>query len=414
MTRRLLFDVTGLIHWYAFHAHPSGIQRVTEKLIRSAPVRQSNEVEFVARALGGDTFYRVASGALGDPLRLRALFARSLGAARLGPLMNDLRWFHLPYLPLGLLAAVLPSLQPAPPPGPQDTLFNPGDLWWQRQFAPFTLDLKARTGVRVVQMIHDLFVFDRPDWFDPRFARDFTSVFQQLAPGVDRWLTNSSYVKGELTAWLAGRALPARPVEVLPMGWDSFEAPQGDQDATLQRYGIDGPFILFVGTVEPRKNLAALLDAMAALRRDLGAGVPKLVVVGGYGWQAASVAARLRRDPSVVWLRFVRDATCPSFIAGRASLWRRASPKDGVCRCRRALPMACPASPHRAARCARRATASQSTSIRPTPRACSRRRPPGSPTMLHSERRARIAAALRGGTFATWDDAGRTLLEQAK
>jgi len=160
VTRRLLFDVTGLIHWYAFHSHPSGIQRVTEKLLGSAPVRHHRQVEFVARGLGGDTFYRIDEAALGEPMRLRALFVRTLGSARLAPLMADLQWFHLPYLPLGLAAAALPRLPAVPLPGPQDTLFNPGDLWWQRQFAPFTLELKARPGVQVVQMIHDLCASD--------------------------------------------------------------------------------------------------------------------------------------------------------------------------------------------------------------------------------------------------------------
>jgi glycosyltransferase involved in cell wall biosynthesis len=415
VTGRLLFDVTGLIHWYAFHSYPSGIQRVTEKLLRSAPVRQSRDVEYVARALGGDTFYRIDAAALRDPMRLRVLFSRSLGRARLRPLMNDLRWFHLPYLPLGVLAAVLPSLPAVPLPGPNDTLFNPGDLWWQRQFASFTLDLKARTGVRVVQMIHDLFVLERPDWFDPRFARDFTSVFPRLAPGVDRWLTNSGYVRGEVAAWLDGRALPACPIEVLPMGWDSFEKPNGGESAILRRYGVEGPFILFVGTVEPRKNLATLLDAMAALRSDLGARVPKLVVVGSYGWQAASTAGRLRRDPSVVWLRSVCDAdlavlyaqarftVMPSFTEGWG-LPVQESIAHGV---------PCIASSGGALREAGHGLAvhfdpSDAASLTSAMAAWIT-----DPAALEAAR-ANISTALRSGTFATWDDAGRTLLQQAR
>src|SRR5215204_4484142 len=54
---RVLFDVTGVVHWYAFFSHPSGIQRVTEKLIASLSGR--GDVEFVARMLGSDTFYRM-------------------------------------------------------------------------------------------------------------------------------------------------------------------------------------------------------------------------------------------------------------------------------------------------------------------------------------------------------------------
>ena len=75
VTGRLLFDVTGLLHWYAFFSNPSGTQRVIEKLCSSTAVQQNKQVEFVARALGGDNLYRVDGGTLRDlqdPLQRRA------------------------------------------------------------------------------------------------------------------------------------------------------------------------------------------------------------------------------------------------------------------------------------------------------------------------------------------------------
>ena len=66
--------------------------------------------------------------------------------------------------------------------------------------------------------------------------------------------------------------------------------------------------MLFVGTVEPRKNLATLLDAVEALRRELGERVPDLAVVGGGGWKSAEVKARLRQMTGVHWFRAATDA----------------------------------------------------------------------------------------------------------
>jgi len=374
----------------------------------------------VARTLGGDTFYRVDPAVLGDPVRLRGLFARSLGGARLGPLLKDLQWFHWPYLPLGLAAAVLPRLPRAALPGPQDTLFNPGDLWWQRQYAPFTLELKARTGVQVVQLIHDLFVLDRPDWFAPRFAGDFPAVFAGLAPGVDRWLANSNYVRNELAAWLERRSLPPRPIEVLPMGWDSFEETphrndRGDDRAALGRYGIaDKPFILFVGTIEPRKNLATLLDAMAGLRREFGDRVPSLVVVGGYGWQAGGLASRLRREPFVVWLKSVHDGDLPALYR-RARFTVAPSYSEGW-----GLPVQesiahgvpCIASSGGALREAGRGLA---VHFDPSDRGALQAAMAAwiKDDAALAAARDRIAEALRAGGLQTWNDAGRVLLEQA-
>ena len=65
-------------------------------------------------------------------------------------------------------------------------------------------------------------------------------------------------------------------------------------------------YILFVSTVEPRKNLGVLLDAFARLR-DSGAYDGSLVVAGKIGWKAESIASRLR-EPGVVHLDYVPPA----------------------------------------------------------------------------------------------------------
>jgi alpha-1,3-rhamnosyl/mannosyltransferase len=199
------------------------------------------------------------------------------------------------------------------------------------------------------------------------------------------------------------------------MGWDSFERANDDDAATLQRYGLaDRAFILFVGTVEPRKNLATLLDAMDALRRELGDRVPTLVVVGVYGWQAAKIAARLRRSPSVAWLRSVRDADLPAFYR-RARFTVAPSHTEGW-----GLPAQ--ESIAHGVPC----LASSGGAQREAGHGLARHFDPADTAGLKAaladwitddaalaEARARIARALEGGGFATWNDAGRVLLAQA-
>jgi glycosyltransferase involved in cell wall biosynthesis len=443
VTRRLLFDVTGLLHWYAFFPNPSGIQRVTEKLLSSTAVQQDRRVEFVARALGGDELYKVDSGTLRDlqdPLRrraaiarLRALFTMTMRQARPRGPLSDVAIVHVPYFLLGLtrlaplveawfgrrLPTALPPLEVVTEPGPQDMFFNPGDLWWQNQYAPFVLGLKTRTGVKVVQMIHDLFFIERPDWFSPTFARTFPSAFGGVAPGVDRWLTNSTFVKEQLRTYMESHSLPPRPVEVLPMGWDSFAASRGEDRpgaaAVLRRYGIVGqPFILFVGTVEPRKNLATLLDVMEELRRDLGERVPELVVVGGYGWSAKGLAARLWRNRHTRWLTRVRDADLSALY--RAALFTVSpSYSEGW-----GLPVQ--ESIAHGVPC----IASSGGALRESGRGLAVHFDPLDPASLKSamahlitddaalqRERERIAEALGSEHFPTWNDAGQMLLKQA-
>ncbi len=65
-----------------------------------------------------------------------------------------------------------------------------------------------------------------------------------------------------------------------------------------ERFGVDGAPVLAVGTLEPRKNLARLIDAYAGLDDDLKPAHP-LVIAGGGGWKNEELLARCAEDDSV-------------------------------------------------------------------------------------------------------------------
>jgi glycosyltransferase involved in cell wall biosynthesis len=342
----LLFDVTGLIQWYCYFWQPSGVQRVTERLFSSAPIREFQMVEFVGRALGSDHFFRVEPQillSLGDPDwrnravgQLRAVFAASMRFANPGRLASEARYYHLPYVGFGLVHlerliqawyGELPhgstlSLDLISPPTASDTLFNPGDFWCHSDYVATLVKLKQANGVRIVQLIHDLFAIDRPDWTHPGFGHVIRRQLAHLAPHVDLWLTNSSFVTGQVHHYLKGLSLPRKPIEALPMGWETADmrsSPEHRADeATLRRYGVrEGGFILHVGTVEPRKNLMALLDAVAQVRRELGSQMPDCVLVGRDGWRSKQIHERLRQTRNeggtLLWIKNVADRDLAAF-----------------------------------------------------------------------------------------------------
>ncbi|HEY3743704.1 MAG TPA: glycosyltransferase family 1 protein [Bryobacteraceae bacterium] len=75
------------------------------------------------------------------------------------------------------------------------------------------------------------------------------------------------------------------------------------------------PYILFVGTIEPRKNLDVLLDAYAALRDDLKLAFD-LIVAGPAGWASTKTMARLRsKIPGVVYRGYVAEKDLPGLTA---------------------------------------------------------------------------------------------------
>jgi glycosyltransferase involved in cell wall biosynthesis len=82
---------------------------------------------------------------------------------------------------------------------------------------------------------------------------------------------------------------------------------KGDADelaAARREHELDDRFILFVGTIEPRKNIPMLLRAYAELRKRLGESAPRLVLAGSRGWLADEVFELAERREFSSGVRF--------------------------------------------------------------------------------------------------------------
>jgi alpha-1,3-rhamnosyl/mannosyltransferase len=95
-----------------------------------------------------------------------------------------------------------------------------------------------------------------------------------------------------------------------------FEATAEASVAARLKYGLHRPYALYVGTVEPRKNLDRLLDVWQTLPSSLLEQFD-LVVAGPDGWQSAGTLARLRTPaPGVRYLAYVPEPDLPGVTAG--------------------------------------------------------------------------------------------------
>jgi glycosyltransferase involved in cell wall biosynthesis len=126
----------------------------------------------------------------------------------------------------------------------------------------------TRPRVPLVVTVHDVMVLEHPEWFTRANALQQRLVLPRALAAAARVIAPSRYTRERLLATC--RVDPAR-VDVVPNGVAPAFAPGAADPSTLERLGVDGPYVLTVGTLQPRKNLPA---ALAAFERAAGAGFP--------------------------------------------------------------------------------------------------------------------------------------------
>jgi glycosyltransferase involved in cell wall biosynthesis len=94
-----------------------------------------------------------------------------------------------------------------------------------------------------------------------------------------------------------------------------FSVPRQDSEAVCSRLGLARPYLLFVGTIEPRKNLDLLLDAFERLPRSIREEFD-LIVAGPCGWASPQTVARLGAIPGVRYLGYIAEGDLPGLFAG--------------------------------------------------------------------------------------------------
>ena len=170
-----------------------------------------------------------------------------------------------------------------------------------------------------------------------------------------RVIAVSETTRGEILARY--RLPPARVVVVPEAAAPHFvPLPPPALAAVRARYGLARPYVLFVGYLEPKKNLDVLLAAVARLRRARAWGETELVVVGAPGWGAdpARRAQALGLDGAVRFAAPRRTPTCPpSTGAPSPSRFRRCWEGFGLAGPRGDGEPARPSSPRTAAPCPR-------------------------------------------------------------
>ncbi|HQF95879.1 MAG TPA: glycosyltransferase [Microthrixaceae bacterium] len=195
------------------------------------------------------------------------------------------------------------------------TVFFDLDATWNPTTQPRSdlLPQLVASGVHVAVLQHDLIPHTHPNWFIPQMVDVFMAHVDAHLDAGSAFLCNSEHTRSDLLEYAAGRgAVPTASVFRLgdtPLVSATPPEPANDAPAGA------GPYFLTVGTVEPRKGHATILDAFDKVRADHPDA--KLVVVGRAGWNNSGVVERLTERPQgVVWRSDVSDAELDRLYRG--------------------------------------------------------------------------------------------------
>jgi glycosyltransferase involved in cell wall biosynthesis len=188
------------------------------------------------------------------------------------------------YLPRPLLYQAWvagPGWPPLKTVGPPDLVHAP------------SIAVPPKGKVPLVVTVHDAAPQLFPGAFPARSRRFMIRAMAAVARRADLVITVSDTAAGEIA-----EHSPIRPdrIRVVPNGVSPPAVDSSDMQAVLRRYGLAGRrYVLWVGSLEPRKGVATLVGAMAQLRRRHPGLDVETVLAGYQGWLGGVAGRDIRR-----------------------------------------------------------------------------------------------------------------------
>ncbi len=176
--------------------------------------------------------------------------------------------------------------------------------------------------IPVVATVMDAIPLAHPEWVSKRLRTLKNMAFRQMARSAQQIITISEFSKADIVHYFG---IPAERISVTYLGVDPMFARPVAQDvrsAVLARYGLQPGFFVFVGTIQPRKNVARIIEAHRMLPIQLQRACP-LVIVGRNGWGSDELIPELvalESRGSGRWLNNVADAELHALLQSARAL----------------------------------------------------------------------------------------------
>jgi glycosyltransferase involved in cell wall biosynthesis len=270
-------DLSDVFFYLRHHATVSGIQRVQLGIARaliSLPETQRGGIRFL---VGGDNnnsyaivedvyILEIWSQLAGEEVehsKLKATMQKAVDATEL-------------YSPVA-----------------GDTILMLGAFWVLENIAE-RIGVLRRRGVFIGTLIHDIIPLSHPEFCERSLTDAFRSHFYTVAKFVDLIMTVSDYTAREVRQFLDDSNLPCPPMRTLLLAHKTWDSPRVARKLPSRVSKIiTENYVLYVSTIEIRKNHTYLFRLWKRLVKERGRNAPKLVLLGRPGWRVADLLSQL-------------------------------------------------------------------------------------------------------------------------
>jgi len=150
-------------------------------------------------------------------------------------------------------------------------------------------------NIKRVTIIHDLTPILFPELHVKRSVIIHKLLLKKVLKKTDLIVVPSETTKADVLRYSKTKS----PIVVIREGIDHAEKVPENSAEILQKFGIKKPYILFVGTIEPRKNLDILIDAFTEIKAKNS--IPnQLVLAGAKGWKCKKIMEKVRKNKDIV------------------------------------------------------------------------------------------------------------------
>jgi glycosyltransferase involved in cell wall biosynthesis len=302
---RILFDVSDLIYYIGEHANLTGIQRVQSSIVlavlsnRLVPQHALTFLSFDARSRN---WVVIPTGFLFA--LLQDLFLPVSQRTVTFP-AEDARFGILPGAKEFTGAGVLDG-------GGPSVLCLLGAAWVHQDYIHRVLALKRQFGTRFVMTVHDLIPIYARETCDQDTAVVFEEFMRRALKHVDHILAVSENTAVDIKRYSASLQIPEPPVTVTKNGSSFTEFLPRESRGTIAAGELPERFVLFVATIEGRKNHQLILDMWRRMIEE-GDDPPHLICVGRLGWKS---------------IGFISTVVESGYLGGRVHLLREICDAD--------------------------------------------------------------------------------------